>query len=165
MRWTIEDEFTGCTLEQYLEMYYSQEFSDMIAKATKLSTRELVEKVEGADGRIMRRVRIVPDIPVPKAFQKIINGPVAYDEVSYFDPKTTRATFEIDHKGPKRIQHKGEYIFSSTDKGVKRVMVNECNVGIPLVGRKAEKAIQSEVVKSFAKIAKLTQEQIDIRFS
>jgi len=162
MRWTIEDHFTGCTLEQYIEMYYSQAYSDAMATAIGLKERRLVESTEQPDGKIFRRVHIVPNVPVPKTFTKILGGrEIAYDEVSTFDPETHSAEFKIEHAGPDRLEHKGVYRFFETEKGVRRVMENECNVGIPLVGGKAEKLVAAEVKKSFVKVAEFTQSYID----
>lgn len=163
MKFRIEHRFTGVDVDRFVEIYYSEAFNQSVAPISGMKERRLVEESTDGDGKIHRRVRLVPAVPIPAAFEKLIAGrAVTYDEVSVYDPKTKTARYRIDHKAGDRLRAEGTNTFVQDGPGaVKRIIDGEVEVRVFGVGALVERFIENEVKKGYDAIASFLQGWID----
>ena len=134
----------------------------MIAACTERFERRLVEENTLADGRVQRRVRMVPNVQLPAALKKLIGDhEISYDEVSTFDPAKNEVEYFIDSKAKERVAVQGTIRFLASAGGVRRVIDGEVKAKVFGLGSVIEKLVESEVTKSYENIARIMQRYLD----
>ena len=79
MKFSVEIVGRGADLERIRKIYFSQEFSDAIAKAANLVERKQIEHAVEPDGIERTRTRVVPHVGLPGPVQKLLKGQVLKD--------------------------------------------------------------------------------------
>lgn len=159
MKLFIDQLFPGTNLEHFEETYFSEEFNTAIAQEIGLKERKLVEKRTDDDGKVHRRVRMIPAIELPGPIRKIVGDKeISYDEVSVFDPKNHSVRYQIESAAQDRVSVGGEIRFTAESSGgVRRVIDGEIIVKVFGLGTVIERFIESETQKSYARISDFMQ--------
>lgn len=162
MKLAVDTTFRNVTLERFVEVYFSEDFNNQVAKISGLKSRVLVQEKLHADGSRDRRVRMEPNVTLPAALQKFVgNQPITYDEVSFFDANKKTVTYRIDSKANDRITVKGTITFAAAGSGVRRVIDGVIDVNVFGLGGVVEKFVEAETQKGYAKIAVFLQDYLD----
>lgn len=167
MKLHVDTLFQRVTLERFVDIYFSEELNNSVAKVSGLKSRTLVDEKRQSDGSRDRRVRLEPGVTLPGPIQKLADGFVGgkahltYDEVSSYDATTHTSKFFIDSKLKDRATFEGTIRFVVEGDGVRRVIDGVIELRAPLVGGMIERYIESETQKGYVKIAKFLQEWID----
>lgn len=159
---TIDQTFTGCSVEEFAAVYFSEDFNTAVAPIAGMKERTLEEMTVLDDGREVRRVKMVPSVNLPKPVQKLTGGAdIVYYEVSTYDPKTKTVLYEIDSEAKDTIDVRGKISFLPDNGGVRRLIEGTVKVSIFGLGGIIEKLIENEVKKGYDKIAAFMQTYID----
>lgn len=162
MKYLIDQEFRCGSVERFRDVYFSEAFNQGVAREIGLKERRLVEETTLDDGRVQRRVRMVPSVQLPLPVKKLIGDhEISYDEVSTFDPTTNEVAYFIDSAAKERIEVKGSIRFLPSPNGVRRVIDGEVKAHVFGLGKVIEKLVESEVTKSYDKIALIMQRYLD----
>lgn len=162
MKYVIDQEFRCESVERFRDVYFSEDFNNRVAGEIGLKERRLVEEKTLDDGRVLRRVRMVPNVQLPAALKKLIGDhEIAYDEVSTFDPAKNEVEYFIDSKAKDRVSVTGIIRFVPSSGGVRRVIDCEVSAKVFGLGGVIEKLIESEVKKGYEKIALVMQRYLD----
>lgn len=162
MKYTIDQTFRCESLTFFREVYFSEAFNQAVARDLGLKERTLLEERVGDDGRRKRRVRMVPAVQLPAAIQALIGDhELSYDEVSVYDPANDEVEYFIDSAARERLTVRGNIRFSAAPRGVRRVIEGEVSAKVFGLGGVIERLVQSEVEKSYERIARFMQRYLD----
>lgn len=162
MKYVIDQEFRCESVERFRDVYFSEDFNDRVAREIGLKERRLVEEKALDDGRVLRRVRMVPSVQLPAALKKLIGDhEISYDEVSTFDPAKNELEYFIDSKAKDRVSVTGTIRFLPSSGGVRRVIDCEVSAKVFGLGGVIERLIESEVKKGYEQIARIMQRYLD----
>lgn len=164
MRVAVSHQFQRTTVNEFVEVYYSDAFNRAVAPVANLASRELIEAREDEEGRIERRVRIVPDVKLPLPIRKLLRGqPVSYVEWSLYDPKAQRAEYRIESGAKDVVKVWGEIRFQAgpAPGTVVREIDGQVLVKVPALGRAIEKLIARELSTRYDAIQAFTQKFLD----
>lgn len=162
MRFSIEHSFHNTSLERYLEVYFSDAFNNHVDSQIGVALRDRLEHQVLEDGRVCTRTRVVPSVRLPRQVSKLIGREqIEYFEVSTFKPSPATLEFCIEHAAGKHLLVWGLIHFVPLPEGVRRVLDLNVQVDVPLVRRLVERVIESELRKSYARIAELMQRWLD----
>lgn len=162
MKLLVDTLFQNVTLDRFVEVYFSEDFNNRVAKISGLKKRELVEEKRHEDGSRDRRVRMEPNVTLPGPIQKFVgNQTISYDEVSRYDAGKKQVTYHIDSKANDRIQVKGTITFVPEGTGVRRKIDGVIEVKVLGLGGLVEKFVEAETQKGYAKIAVFLQQVLD----
>jgi hypothetical protein len=162
MQFVVEIVVRGIDYPSFRRVYYSEEFNEEVAQAVKLKERSQLEHVVQPDGKERRRVRVLPNISLPAAVQKILNGePISYEEITVFDPTTRSATFMIESNAGEVVQVTGNARFFEENGGVRLRFEGDAKVKVFGIGGMAERYIVGEVRSRYEVVARLMQKFVD----
>ena len=162
MRLLVDNLFHNVTLDRFVDVYFSEDFNNRVAKVSGLKRRDLVEETRAADGSRDRRVRMEPNVSLPSPIQRFVgNETITYDEVSHYDAATKTVTYRIDSKANDRIKVEGKITFVAEGTGVRRKIDGTIEVKVFGVGGVIEKFVEQETQKGYAKIAVFLQQVLD----
>src|SRR5271166_2588012 len=120
MEFAVEIVTQGVDYARFRRVYNSEEFNREVAHAAKLKERTLVEYVKLPDGKEQKRVRIVPNLTLPGAVQKLFpGGEFNYDEVTVLDPVSRTATYANETRAGDTIQVTGLARYLEEGNGVR----------------------------------------------
>jgi hypothetical protein len=158
----VDTTFKNVTVDRFVEVYFSEDFNNQVARISGLKSRVLVEEKLHADGSRDRRVRMEPNVTLPGPIQKFVGSePISYDEVSHYDAAKKRVTYHIDSKANDRVVVKGSIAFVADGSGVRRVIDGVIEVKVLGLGGIVEKFVEAETQKGYAKIATFLQGYLD----
>jgi hypothetical protein len=161
MHVTTEHRFKNVTVDRFVEVYYSKAFNHAVAPSAALKVRDLVHEESLASGRILRRVRMVPDIELPGPVAALVNGPIEFFEVSEYDPTTKSAAYHVDSAARDRIVVQGAVTFEQAGDDVIRRIDGDVHVKMFGVGNIIERLIANEVKGRYDRIQAFTQRYLD----
>lgn len=162
MKLLVDTLFKNVTLDRFIDVYFSEDFNNRVAKISGLKKRDLVEEKIAPDGSRDRRVRMEPNVTLPGPIQKFVgNETITYDEVSHYDAAKKTVTYHIDSKANDRIKVSGTITFVPDGTGVRRKIDGVIEVKVFGVGGVIEKFVEQETQKGYAKIAVFLQSVLD----
>jgi hypothetical protein len=162
VRYTVDQTFRCESVERFAEVYFSDDFNNAVAAEIGLKERRLVELEELGDGRVRRRVRMIPSVELPKALRKLIGDAViTYDEVSTYDPARQETSYWVDSAVKDRVQVSGTIRFIAAEGGVRRVIDSEVKARVFGLGRVIESLVKNEVQKGYVVIGRFMQDYLD----
>ncbi len=158
----VDQVFRGCSVEEFAEVYFSEDFNTSVAPFVGMKERTL-EEMKPLDGGLeQRRVKMVPSVNLPKAVQKLTGGAdIVYYEVSTYDPAKQVVDYRIDSDANDTIDVRGRISFLPVDGGVRRLIEGTVKVSIFGLGGIIERVIDNEVKKGYDKIGTYMQKYID----
>ncbi len=160
----VESTFQNVSVEEFVDVYFSEAVNTAAAKCLGLKEGSLVEKVEHGNGTVSRRVKMSPSLDLPKPIQKVLAGaPIEYFEVSIYDPKTQKIEYKMESGAGDVVKVHGTISFIKKGTGVVRRIEGIVDVRIFGVGGLIERYIDKEIAKSYAKVAEVMQAAIDER--
>lgn len=159
----VEHRFERVSVERFVDVYYSDAFNRAVAPLAGMAERVPVLEEVQPDGRILRRVRMVPDVRLPGPVQKLLQGArVEYFERSLYDPQTHEAEYEIESEAGDHVQVKGKISFVDDGQGgVRRIIAGGVKVKAFGLGGLIERLIAREVESRYTRIQAFTQKWID----
>ena len=160
----VEHAFKNASVDALLEVYFDPAFNAAVAPHAKLKSREIVETESLADGRVRRRIRMVPNVKLPRVLRALTkDAALSYDEVSVFDPSTQVARYHVESAAQARLQVEGEIRFFARGADAVRVIDGTLTVRVPGLAGVIEALIQRELDARYATIAAFTQAELDAR--
>ncbi|MEC9466617.1 MAG: DUF2505 family protein [Myxococcota bacterium] len=163
MRLSVEHVFEGLSLPQYEELYFAEDFNQGLCENVAL-VRELIEKSE-TNGVLRRVVSVSPDRTIPPAVSKVIKiDKLEYREIIEYELGQYRGTWNIEPAiFGNKFKAGGSFEFKDAPGGVSRALWGDISVKIFGVGGLVEKAIVSEVERSYGVAADFTRDFISAR--
>jgi hypothetical protein len=162
MKFVVEIMTRGVDYPRFRRAYHSETFNQEVAVAANLKERSLQEFVTDPDGTERRRVRVVPRVNLPAAFEKILNGrPISYEEITVYNPATRRASFAIESTAGDRLSVTGEARFTDVPEGVRLRFEGEAEVKLFGLGGPIERYIVREVKSRYDLVERLLQRFVD----
>jgi hypothetical protein len=166
MKWRVDHTFTGVTLADYEEVYFSAAFNDACVDAIGLASRIItVDRVQD-NGDRQRRTKLTPRVALPASIAKFIRlDQLHYDEVADFTAADHTLRFRIDSAANERVVISGTIRFIAvTNTSVRRLLEGIIEVNAPFgVGAMVETFIEAEVQKSYQKLSDFCQLYLDKR--
>lgn len=161
MKFRVEHTFTNITLQEYEQLYFTEEFNLAMCTAVKLA-RTLVERTV-TDNHIHRIVTVGPDREIPPAAARILGAKkIEYTEHLDYDFGSYKGTWKtISSLLTDKVDTRGTFAFTERDGKVVRVVDGVIKVNIFGVGVVVEKFIVADIVKSYERVAEFTQRWID----
>jgi hypothetical protein len=157
----IEIHTRNVSFERWRELYHSDELNQLVMRQAHLRERTLLEHVPLDDGRERRKVRVVPDVEVPRFARGLLRGhEVAYTETTVFDPKTRTARLDIDTEVTDAVRIGGDVRYFDNDGGVRMRFEGQVTVDVFGIGGLVERFIAGEVRKRYAVVQRLMQELV-----
>lgn len=158
----VRHRFTGCTVEEFVDVYFSEAFNEAVAPHAGLKSRELVEERTDDAGLITRRTKMVPAVNVPRAIKAVMGGrDPEYVEVSVYDPEKHQASYRVESAADGFIDVGGTISFREVPGGVERVIDGFVDAKVPGLSFLIERLIRTEVEKRYNGIVKFTQDYLD----
>jgi hypothetical protein len=163
MEYRIEDTFDA-SAERYWEIFFSDEYNAALWPALDIQRELLVfdRKGEGAELRIHREQRLVPQREVPGFIKTLVSGAITYVEKNDFvAADNAMRTVTIPGFAADRITTTGTYRLEPLGANrCKRIWEGVCECRIPLVGGKVEKQLVDEVRESYRRATDFTRKWI-----
>lgn len=148
--------------ERFRSVYFSEEFNLLAMKAAQLRERVLEHEEQLVDGRELRRVKMVPDVALPRAIASMVGSNViAYREVSIFDPIARVAQLNIESLAGDAIKVGGQARFIEAGEGVTMRFEGSVKVSIFGLGGMIEKIIVKQVRDRYRAIEGVLQQYLD----
>ena len=162
MKIDVAHTFKNITLEKYVALFFDDAFNEAMKPVADLKERVTLEKKE-VDGKIVRKVRVVPTRNFPGPVKKIMgDGELSYIEDNSFDPKThvldwnSKVSVLTD-----KIKMSGKIYFKEVPGGVERRVTGDAVVSVFGVGGMIEKVVVDNIRETYDNIARFTQKWID----
>jgi len=163
MRLSVEHVFEGLSLPQYEELYFAEDFNQGLCENVAL-VRDLIEKTE-INGVLKRVVAVRPDRTIPPALSKAVKiDKLEYRETIEYELGQYRGTWSIQPAiFANKFKAGGSFTFKDAPGGVSRALWGDISVKVFGVGAMIEKAIVTEVERSYGVAADFTREFIGAR--
>jgi hypothetical protein len=148
-----------CPLSRYWDIFFDEAYNQALYARIGVKERRWLEMKDGPTTRSWV-LRIIPQRDLPEFVKKIVKGDLGYVETSTLD----KATNAIDcHIEPTLLKDKTKihaiYKIEEIAPGrLRRSFAGDITVGIPLVGRKIEQFIISDIDRSYELTARFTSE-------
>jgi hypothetical protein len=150
----------GCDLSRYWDVFFDDAYNDALYKKVGVKERIWLEPPRDEGHLRHFKLKIMPTRDLPEVVKKVIRGDLGYVETSTLDRSTN--TIHV-HIAPtlftERTKFNAEYKIESLGPGkVRRIFEGDLTVEWPLVGRKIEQFILSDVERSYVIAAQHTTE-------
>lgn len=153
MKFDVELRAPGLKVDRFIEVYYSTEFQARVIPIAKLRAREQVELTQLPDGRRRRRVRMVPDVDVPRPLRSLLEGEeIEYFEVTHYDPATRSATFDVESRAGDKLVVRGLVRFSDEERHARLHFTGEVRCSLFGVGGAVERYVAGEVAARYGRV-------------
>ncbi len=144
---------------RFWEVFFDEPYNQAVYKHVGVKERVYLDKQE--DGELRTWVlRVMPERDLPEFAKKILKGDLGYVEHARMIKSANRIECRIEptiFKDKTKIS--AVYSVASTGPGKStRVFEGDVEVSIPLVGRKVEEFIISDMAKAYQTIADFTNE-------
>jgi hypothetical protein len=135
----------------------SEEF--LIASYDHIGTlREKISEQE-KDGKILTSLKITLQNELPTVAAKVIGSTkLSWLQDQIIDHSTRIMQWRIKIPGSNKITAKGSFSIIADGENSIRIVEGEVNVGIPIVGRKIEKHVCTQLENSYQKTAEFSQQ-------
>jgi hypothetical protein len=158
MKVAIEHVFSGLTCAAYEELFFDEAFNIALGRALRLG-RQLL-RLERTDDRVTRHVCYEPvrdpDSPANHVFG---TSRASFVEELDYDRRARRGTWRtIPNRFADRVKNRGTLEIAEGPAGVRRIVRGEVEVSLFGFGRLVERAIVTEIEKSYAATAAFTAE-------
>lgn len=163
MKLEIDLRCRGLSRAGFVELYYHSEDFNMRAQAdADLDERTVMEPEHLGDGRVRRRVRIVPRVALPAPLRRALaHGPLAYVEVFTFDPDHGQAVLEVESAARDRVTVRGSLNLEERPDLLHFRFAGHVRVDVPLLGGFAERFIAAEVRQRYGTLERFLQDYVD----
>jgi hypothetical protein len=158
----FEHDFRTPSVDAYWRCYFDPDHVARLDEALGLRGRELLERQED-DDTLVRRFHVVPARQIPGWLRKVAGGGLDYEERSTFYKADDRIEIEIlPSLLAKRTRIAGTYTVVPVGDGVvRRRWCGEVDVRAPVIGGRVERAVVSDMEKSYAIAVPMTQDCLD----
>jgi hypothetical protein len=162
MNLRIEHSFHNVDLARFVRVYFDADFNLAVDRALGVRERRVLECRTLDDGRVQRRVRVLPTVQLPELIQRHTRGlEIAYEEHSTFDPRTCTLDYCIDHAAREHLRVWGLIRFEAIPNGVRRVFEGQVEVRVFALRALVERVLATELRKAFDRKAALKQRYLD----
>ena len=162
MNLILDQRFCRTTVEQFVALYFSDEFNDAICPAIGVRSRTLLLREPHPDGTLRLRTRVAPCVHLPPPLCHWVGRlPIEYEEVSRYDPRQLRLDYVIEHAARHVLEVQGSICFAALPDGVQQRVEVAVTVRLPAVRPMVERIIGDELRRSFERKAELMQQRFD----
>jgi hypothetical protein len=146
-----------CTPETFWEMYWDEAFDEAL-RAESGVTREILEERED-EGVLIRRIRITPDRELPGPAAALLGAKkLVYEQENKWDRAANVLHWRvIPTILPGKLDASGTFRVEAVPGGCEQVVEGNISVNVLFVGGQIEKAVVSEVEKSYDKTAAISR--------
>lgn len=146
-------------VDHFWRVFFHDAFNDELSRRLKLKERTVLKREETDTTRFWE-LRILPERTLPGFIQSLVKGDFGYVERNtYYKGKNTIDTVIEPTLFADRTRIGGTFTLDTPRVGrVRRTWTGQIHVGIPLVGRKVEELIKSDMALSFDVAAEVTRE-------
>ncbi|MEZ4240734.1 MAG: DUF2505 domain-containing protein [Myxococcota bacterium] len=152
-----------CTPEVFWEMYWDEAF-DAALREESAVTREVLEERE-EDGVLIRRVRFTPDRELPGPAAALLGtSKLVYEQENRWDKASNTMHWKvIPTILPGKLDAQGTFRVVEVPGGCEQIVEGDISVNVRFIGGQIEKAVVSEVEKSYDKTAATSREWLKKR--
>ncbi len=165
MKLTVEVSTARVDPERYLRALETEAWNACVMRAQGLRERVVLERVTQGDGRIHKRLHVVPDLPlhvVPETYRaQLDHRGLWYDEVTLFDPRSRETHVRIESPAGSRLSATGIARLHERSDGVLLCFDGEIVVELAGLGGLLEKRIGAEVARRYQELGVLLQGFLD----
>ena len=138
-------------------VFASQIFMDRLREVTQITQTVLERREEG--GLVIERIGNVSAKELPSIMSRALGSrTLTYEQTNRFDPATNRLEWAVQLPVmSNKVDIRGVTTAVVKGSGCVRTVDGVCNVRVPLVGGRIEKAIVSEFTKSYARAADIAR--------
>jgi hypothetical protein len=151
-----------CDVSRYWDVFFDEAYNQAIYAKVGVKERIWLDGPNDHDGGRKRswKLRIMPTRDLPEVVKKIVKGDLGYVETSTLDLDTNIIHVKIEPTlFTDRTTFRAEYRITPLGPGrLRRTFEGDIHVDWPLVGRKIEAFILSDVERSYETVARLTSE-------
>jgi hypothetical protein len=146
-------------LERFWDVFFDDAFNDELSRRLKLKERTVLERSE-TDTTMVWVLRILPERDLPGFVKSLVKGDFGYVERNtYYKGKNTIETAIQPTLFADRTRIGGTFTLDVPGPGrVRRTWTGQIRVDVPLLGRKIEELIKSDMALSFGVAADVTRE-------
>lgn len=159
MKFKLEHHF-ACTPEQYWAIVRNDEVDHEMARASNGEYELLSEQVDG--DVLTRRQQIVMKRDLPKPMLKVLGtdriGYVLETRVNHADSRSDWTITPLVLAD--RVTGAGVAVVTATTGGCRRVIEGDLTVRVPLLGRKMEERLVSDVSESYDRGAEIIARRV-----
>lgn len=159
MNFSIVHEF-DTDVKSYWDTFLLPEFSAALMSGLKMKNYKVLERTD--DGTTFKRIQSMePQVAMPALFAKMIPD-MSYTEFDTLVWSTNTMKIRIELASMKdKIKTHGDYMVTPLGEGrCRREFKGEVNVGIALIGGKAEKFVVEQMKESYEVATRITREWI-----
>jgi len=159
----IAHEFRCPSLELYWRVYFDDSHVANLDEQTGVDVRTLVERRED-DDTVFRHLEIKPKRQLPAFLRKLVKRELGFSQKETFFKRENRIEMEvIPTIFPGRSEIKSVYTAEMVgpDKLV-RAYEGTISIKVPIAGRKVEKAILEDMIRSYEVGTQVTQKRLDV---
>jgi hypothetical protein len=162
MKFEIVHTFKNVTVDQYIKLFFDDAFNDALRATASLKSREVLEKKE-ENGKLYRKVRVVPGVELPAAVKPLLKGgELSYLEITTMDFAKKVQSFETQVNITDKVKISGEVHFlPAPGGGVLRKLFFDVSASIFGLSGIIEKSTRDQMLQTYDKIAVFTQKWID----
>ncbi len=162
MKFEIVHTFKNVTVDQYIKLFFDETFNEALRATAALKSREVLEKKE-ENGKLYRKVRVVPSVDLPGAIKPMLKGgELSYLEITTMDWARKVQTFETQVNVTDKVKISGEVHFlAAPGGGVLRKLLFDVSASIFGLSGIIEKSTRDQMIPTYDKIAAFTQKWID----
>lgn len=159
MKFKLEHHF-DCSPEQYWAIVRNHEVDEEMARASN-GEYELLSETEEGDV-LTRRQQIVMKRDLPKPMLKVLGTDnIGYVLETRVNHAHSRSEWTITPLVlPDRVTGAGTAVVTATTGGCRRIIEGDLTVRVPLLGRKMEERLVSDVSESYDRGAKIIARRI-----
>ena len=162
-KFRLEHFFRGVTIEDFENHLNHPQLIERLAAMPAFRSRDLIDKSDGANGKVTWRFKVVAGGEIPPAARKVLSEEMlTWVEPSTFDPTTHSIAWSIDPMVMKdKFQRSGTWQLVGENGGTKRIIEGSISIKFPFVGKVAEAFIINELKKNYAVEPQIHQDFFD----
>jgi len=149
----------NCNATRYWEVFFDDAYNKAIYSHVNVKERQFLDMQENGNTKTWV-LRVFPERDLPGFVKKMINGDLGYIEHATMDKAANRINCRIEptlFKEKTKINAVYSLEVLGPDK-VRRTFEGDVEVSMPLIGRKVEDVIVTDMTKAYDSIADFTNE-------
>lgn len=142
-----------CTLEQFWEMYWDDDFDALLRKESAVQRDVLEERTDG--DVLLRRLRVTPERELPGPVALLLGTTkLVYEQENRWDRKNNVLHWRVVPTIlPGKLDAQGTFRVEPRENGCEQIVEGEIVVNVRFVGGQIEKAVVAEVERSYDRTA------------
>ena len=162
MKFTVDMLTRGVDFERFKKAYWSDAFNSVVVAEANLIECTVCEHVTLPDGKLRRRIRVVPRMELPTTLLKFLEGhTIRYEEVMLLDPVARKARLDVHTIAGDLLQVGADADFIEQPQGLLMRLQTEANVKLFGVSGMIERHLANEVRSRYVLVGQALQRFVD----